>query len=59
MHWVKKAVFGSFFTVFIFILVSILSVGGIDILSGSFLTIGGFMLMLFFGAAETNMVFYE
>ncbi len=59
MHCIKKTVFGMCFTLFIFILVSILSVGGINILSDKFLTIGGFILILSMGAVETNMIFYS
>ena len=59
MHWIKKAVFGTCFTVFIFIIVSVLSVGGVSIFSNNFLTFGGFILMLFFGAVEANLIFYS
>jgi len=59
MHWIKKAVFGMCLTLFIFILVSIFAIGGTNIFSVSFLTLGGFILIIFMGAIETNLMFYS
>jgi len=59
MHWLKKTVFGMFFTFFLFITAGILAGAGMDIFSPSFLSIGGLVLLLSMGALETNLVTYS
>ena len=59
MGFVKKAVFGAFATLFIFIGASMLSSAGITLFDPEFLTLGGLILLLSMGFVETNFVFYE
>lgn len=59
MSLAKTAFLGAFFTLFLFILFSVLSVGGINPFSSDLLTTGGFMLLLFMGAIEASLNFFE
>lgn len=59
MHWLKKAVFGGMFTLFIFVIISVLSSGGIDLFADSFLGFGGLVLLLAMGVIEINLVTYS
>jgi len=59
MSLIKTAVFGASFTLFLFILFSILAVGGMSPFSSELLTAGGFITVLFLGAIEASVNFFE
>ena len=58
MHWLKKAVYGVFFTVSLFIVISMFDGSGLGLFSAEFLTLTGFALIIAMGIFEINLVTY-
>ena len=56
MGWVKKAVYGMFFTLFLFIAMVFMEAIGINPFDSGFVTIGGLILLLTMGLFETSLV---
>ena len=59
MGLINRIIFGSIFAFFLFIFFGFLDIGGVGLFEDSFLTLAGFILLLFMGAIETSVVFYE